>query len=88
MGVELGEWKGFVFYEAGERGAKEMTVALPEGHPMAPKKVRRSRARGPPSLPPSASLSALRTLPRPALSLSLSLYARACARVSSAPQYR
>ena len=40
MEMELGEWKQFAFFEASERGSKELTVALPEGHPLAPKKVR------------------------------------------------
>ena len=39
--VELGDWKQFQFFEPSERGPKELTVALPEGHPLAPKKVQR-----------------------------------------------
>ena len=42
--MDLGEWKRFAWFEPSERGAKELTVLLPEGHPLAPKKVRRRGA--------------------------------------------
>jgi hypothetical protein len=48
---DLADWKQFQFFEPSERGPKELTVSLPEGHPLAPKKVRLSRSvrhRGPP----------------------------------------
>jgi hypothetical protein len=41
---DLADWKQFQFFEPSERGPKELTVSLPEGHPLAPKKVRLSRS--------------------------------------------
>ena len=42
---DLGGWGKFAFFDASERGAKELTVALPEGHPLKRPKVRASPSR-------------------------------------------
>jgi vacuolar protein sorting-associated protein 11 len=40
MSLDLAEWKQFQFFEPSERSPKDLTVALPEGHPLAPKKAK------------------------------------------------